>query len=320
MTDTEKIYVRFRGRTLGPLTSQKVQDLIARGQITRLHELSGDGLSWSKAEEFGEFFAKSNEVVATEDRDLFSSESTTANSPTGHSAVSDEASVVDPQAEVDLNVEWYFHVDGENRGPVSRDVLRDFQTQGRLMPATLVWRSGLETWQAAEKVLPELFNAGTSTGLPQSYMQPREFVGRHSADDFSLLAEELNRRRGWAFFFGIVLIVVSSVQNIIHVATVFAATSGSATGANTTPALVTGVLGIAFSGTIMTAGILLLQFCGRARDFLANPSQNSALLATKRLNTLWSFLGISSLIWLAIFTSIAVILFSIGRSVIEALS
>ncbi len=57
MTDDDKIYVRFRGRTVGPLTSQKIQDMVRRGQITRLHELSDDGSSWTRADEFRDFFA-----------------------------------------------------------------------------------------------------------------------------------------------------------------------------------------------------------------------------------------------------------------------
>jgi len=58
MTD-DNIYVRFKGRTLGPLTYQKIQDLVRRGQITRMHDLSYDGMSWIKAEEFGDLFTSS---------------------------------------------------------------------------------------------------------------------------------------------------------------------------------------------------------------------------------------------------------------------
>ena len=54
----EKYYVRFRGRTLGPFDTTRVRDLIKRG-VTRMHELSPDGVSWQPAEVFPELFPAS---------------------------------------------------------------------------------------------------------------------------------------------------------------------------------------------------------------------------------------------------------------------
>jgi hypothetical protein len=36
----DRVYIRFKGRVLGPLTQEKTMDMVKRGQITRQHELS----------------------------------------------------------------------------------------------------------------------------------------------------------------------------------------------------------------------------------------------------------------------------------------
>lgn len=53
----ERYYVRFKGRVLGPLTREKTMDLAKRGQITKQHELSPDGVAWKQAQEFPDLFA-----------------------------------------------------------------------------------------------------------------------------------------------------------------------------------------------------------------------------------------------------------------------
>lgn len=319
MPDDDKIYVRFRGRTLGPLTHQKVRDLIQRGQITRIHELSGDGLSWSKAEDFGEFFAKPVAASSREQGSGIAPDDDQDDDALLAEYQADDSSgavTADPEPEV----EWYAHLDGENRGPLSIGQLRDLKSQGRLHATTLVWRAGIDTWQPADQALPEFFGQSQnhSAGLHEYSYGGGQRSG--SITGYTQLAIETDRRRGWAFFFGIVLIVVSSLQIIGQLATVFIAASGSAAGVNTVPALIGGMLGIALAGTILAAGILLLQYCSRARDFAANPSESTALAAQKQLSTLWCFVGIASLVWLVIAASLFLIVLAIGLSLFDAIS
>ncbi len=40
------------------MSADKTRELVRRGQITRVHELSPDGIEWRKAEEFTEFYPK----------------------------------------------------------------------------------------------------------------------------------------------------------------------------------------------------------------------------------------------------------------------
>jgi hypothetical protein len=46
-------------------------------------------------------------------------------------------------------VEWFYVVNGEQRGPVSVAQLRAWVQQGRITPDTLVWREGMEEWVCA---------------------------------------------------------------------------------------------------------------------------------------------------------------------------
>lgn len=42
-------YVRFRGRVTGPVSSHELARMTSRGQLTRFHEVSSDGLAWTSA-------------------------------------------------------------------------------------------------------------------------------------------------------------------------------------------------------------------------------------------------------------------------------
>ncbi|MFM8172410.1 MAG: hypothetical protein ACKN81_02600, partial [Pirellulaceae bacterium] len=56
MVDSNQVYIRFRGRTVGPIVKAKALDMAKRGQLTRSHEISFDGSTWSLAGEMDEFF------------------------------------------------------------------------------------------------------------------------------------------------------------------------------------------------------------------------------------------------------------------------
>jgi len=48
--------------------------------------------------------------------------------------------------------EWHCHVGGQQYGPVSDDVLRDWIRQGRVTPADLIWSAGMTEWEPAGSV------------------------------------------------------------------------------------------------------------------------------------------------------------------------
>ncbi len=142
----EKYYVRFRGRTLGPFDESKVRDLIKRGQVTRMHELSPDGVSWQKAEAFPELFA-----VASQPAQSFEQTSQA------------EAVVQSGDSSSDV-AEWYAHLNDENKGPVTKTQLAQWIASGALTQESLVWKEGTEEWEPANIAVPELFADSSSSG------------------------------------------------------------------------------------------------------------------------------------------------------------
>lgn len=145
MSDS-KYYVRFKGRVLGPFDDQKVRGLIKRGQVTRTHELSPDGLSWQPATAFEELFRSEVAAAAT--------------------------TMADPvETPADIPVEWYAHINEENKGPVTKQQLSEWVASGAVTAESLVWKEGLENWEAANILLPELF---AGAGMAAAYQQPMQ--------------------------------------------------------------------------------------------------------------------------------------------------
>jgi hypothetical protein len=136
--DTEKIYLRFRGRTLGPFTSAKAAEMLQRGQITRLHEVSADGASWTRAEEFYKSFFNRNAGTAVVETEFKKEEK-----PREQNEPSEE--------------QWYAYFANQKHGPMNAVVLQQHVLSGNVNRDTLVWRTGLTDWQPAVIALPALF-------------------------------------------------------------------------------------------------------------------------------------------------------------------
>ena len=49
--------------------------------------------------------------------------------------------------------QWYCIVDGQQYGPVSKDVLEQWVQQGRIKPQDLVWMQGMDSWAQAGQAL-----------------------------------------------------------------------------------------------------------------------------------------------------------------------
>lgn len=77
------------------------------------------------------------------------------------------------------NGEWYYAVDGHQRGPVPLATLQEMAGSGALRPQDMVWSAGMANWQPAG-AMPVLFPGGvpvaqaSSPGYPQSYPYPQQ--------------------------------------------------------------------------------------------------------------------------------------------------
>lgn len=135
---SEQVYyhVRIRGTTLGPFRQQQMQQLIQRGQLTRMHEVSKDGASWQKAGEVPELFPPAKEQAA---------DAATTQQPGGSEADAQVSAAATPTAS---DVVWYYAIAGKEYGPLNESALVRLLQDGVISEDTLVWRDGMVQWEA----------------------------------------------------------------------------------------------------------------------------------------------------------------------------
>ncbi len=305
MNHTDRIYVRFRGRTLGPFTTEKAKQLIQQGKITRMHELSADGMNWYKAETFSNLFTASHSAV--EAKQTAASRDTSVAEPRNNEPAANHpqapASRVEPNAPAEPSVEWYANINSENVGPVAATQIRQWVEAGQMNSQTLVWRSGFDNWQAVGVAMPELFAHRAAVNMA---VQQTAVAGapagqgdlQHGSAERESLNLELNRNRGWASFVGIMVIITASLQ-IIGQLIFFVVSAGESAGAPAAATMaISTIVGVAWSVTLLTAGVLLLRYCDALSKLSRVSSSSYTLLAARRLSSLWSYLGIVCLVWL----------------------
>jgi TM2 domain-containing membrane protein YozV/RNA polymerase subunit RPABC4/transcription elongation factor Spt4 len=125
---SDKYYLHFKGRrVLGPFDVEQIRAMIRRAQITRTDELSPDGVTWYPAENF---------------EGLFPFEEQPLDRPEG------------PPSE---DAVWYAHINGESRGPVLKQELAAWFSSENLSSETMIFREGMDDWEPARDLMPELF-------------------------------------------------------------------------------------------------------------------------------------------------------------------
>jgi hypothetical protein len=140
----EQIFIRLRGRIQGPFSAEQLKSMSKRGQFSRMHEVSNDGMIWGRATMRPELFDAGQTEVVFADLDP---------APEPPPALPQSL----PPADV-----WYYHQMGVNQGPVDLDQLQFLANSAQIGPMDLVWKQGLPEWLPAARV-PGLFK---TTGAP----------------------------------------------------------------------------------------------------------------------------------------------------------
>jgi hypothetical protein len=105
----------------------------------------------------------------------------------------------------DMTEEWIVRVQGKEYGPADIEALREWKTEGRLLPGNEARRANVDLWTTAAEI-PGLFDAGTPSAASarpptQPTLQHRSFA--------QVLAESLRiYRKGFFQFFCLTLVVV----------------------------------------------------------------------------------------------------------------
>lgn len=151
---SETYWVRYKGRSIGPYTLDKIRLMVRKGQVGRAHEVATDGVSWVPASSFPEIF----EAPA-----LTLSPIVTASEPIAPASVEPVQMQIasGPPAEA---ANWYYAFGGVQQGPVPRSQLLGMIRSGQLGNVDLVFRTGMSDWVSAAEA-PELAAAfGAAAG------------------------------------------------------------------------------------------------------------------------------------------------------------
>lgn len=143
----ESYYVRIRGAVVGPFRPEQVRQLVERGKISRLHELSADRETWRPLRDFPELaVAPAASAVATP--------STPSDGDTAAGQDSGQPPPVTKQ-------QWYYDDAGQAAGPVDEAGIAALVAAGRITPSTLVWTAGMKTWEPAQQTPLALLCVGS---------------------------------------------------------------------------------------------------------------------------------------------------------------
>lgn len=293
----ERVYVRFKGKTLGPLPPQKIRALIRRGQITRLHELSGDGVTWKRAEEVPELFRSTAAETSAPPRSGKagqSSQATSAGASEEDHAPNTPSSQPRSGESPEATVQWYVHLDGENLGPFSSpEIVQRIET-GEVLRESLVWRAGYDSWRAAEESFPDQFG-GAMTSVSSRDASGRTAIRATGSGEVPDLTERLACQRGWTLFLGISTLVFSALAAIYFVIVMLLGAERNWGPFEGSGNVIYGLGGLIFCGVFIAAAILLLRYAAaiKTRTLVADPAM--ATVAIGRLATFWRFAGIALL-------------------------
>jgi GYF domain 2 len=154
-----QLFIRVRGRVLGPYDQEKLQSLARRGQLSRMHELSTDGASWVRASNFPELFI-GNPVESPSDRQAAAEPvMTTA------TTAAPMAAMAAGQAPAPSGQQWHYTSAGVQRGPVDFANLQLLCASGQIAAADLVWSDGMPAWMPASHVPGLIRAAATATAF-----------------------------------------------------------------------------------------------------------------------------------------------------------
>ena len=174
----ETWYVRARGRILGPLTWEQLHALRDRGQLARFDQVSRDRQTWMPADNLERLFPRGGSagafVAGPVARPSAPSPARQAES-SGFLILGDDddggggpspgpvIDLVTARPVPDEPAAWYYAEAGAPQGPVDYPELKRLARDGRVGPATLYWRSGLEQWTSGSD-LAELNRLWPSEG------------------------------------------------------------------------------------------------------------------------------------------------------------
>ena len=316
--DTQ-LYLRVRGRVLGPYDEEKLQTLVRRGQLSRMHEVSSDGAHWVRASTYAELFVGAPvKLVAPEmvvaaapppaqqpAADLSIPFAEEAVVPAPAPAPAAAAAAPKPLAPAATGRSWYYENRGAEHGPVEESFLRQMLAIGQLDAEALVWNDSMPQWVAASQI-PALMPTPVRNRGARG-------VDEHSAgsdDGLESLCKAARASRPWALFLAITAFVCAGLYILLgFLMLVLGADKGNPI------SVASGLFWIVSGAVTATGGTLLSNYASRLASLTYGHSAKVLETAMDRLKTFWMFVSIVLIVTLAFIGFFTIWAFAIGVSI-----
>ncbi len=137
MTLDTPLFVRVRGRVAGPFDCDQLQALARKGQLSRMHQVSTDQMSWTQA--------------GSSHPEIWEGWTTKVEAPV--EPVAEQSVTGQPGPEVDSGeLIWHYTKNNEQQEPVSLEHLKKLFSLGELQAHDQVWTEGMSEWRSAADV------------------------------------------------------------------------------------------------------------------------------------------------------------------------
>ncbi len=306
--DTQ-LYLRVRGRVLGPYDQEKLQTLVRRGQLSRMHEVSTDGTHWVRASTYAELFAGAPVKLVVPEM-VVAAPPPPAQQPANDFtlALADEAGTEAPASPKAVlpaaGRGWYYENLGAQHGPVDESYLRQMLAVGQLDSEALVWNDSMPQWIAASQIpgllpMPAMNRAGRGAGEAPHV----------SVDGMESLCKAARASRPWALFLAITAFVYAA---LCIFSGFLMLVQGADKGIPVAVAL--GLFWIVSGAVTAVGGILLSNYANRLASLTYGHSARVLESAMDRLKTFWMFVSIVLIVTLAFILFFTIWIFAIGVS------
>jgi hypothetical protein len=190
-----QLYIRLRGRVLGPYDTAKLQVLAKRGQLSRMHEVSPDSINW---------------VSASKYPDLFVSDEIPPGSVYQQSRqAAQQVPAINQESASSAARRWWYRKNGSQVGPVEETVVQQCLASGTLSLDDYVWTEGMPQWIPLRKA-PQL--------APTQLTSPGDFPFQKDASEHDLslsLCKAAFNSRSWVIFIAIVAFIYAGLSIVV---------------------------------------------------------------------------------------------------------
>jgi hypothetical protein len=288
-----QLYIRVRGRVLGPYDEEKLQGLARRGQLSRMHELSPDGVNWVRATNYPELFVGEVAAIAVVETAV----------PTAQVFQSSpEANPAGQRSPPGQQV-WHYTNAGVQRGPVDFANLQLLVAMGQVAPDDLVWNDGMTAWTPAGHV-PGLIRQGAN----HVNVGPGEPANDRSLDPIpDYLAKSATSSRSWLTLLVILIGVYALLEAIGGMYLLILGARMQATSL-----VASGVFSLMWAIDWAVGAYLLNAYNSRLASL---QYKKNARVLEKSLDTLrpiWIYACINLIVMLAFIAFVAVWAFAVG--------